>query len=117
MTLAASGQMWVRRDVFSVLHEHARRALATRPDRYQVIVGDAFTDIAVPAHLVTREFFQLVQSRLLPGGVYAMNVVDHAQSLEALAAIYRTLKAVFGTVEVFAEAGDVSSGGRTTFIA
>lgn len=116
VTLAATGQMWVQRDAFTVLHEDARRALAIRPDRYRVIVGDAFTDIAVPAHLVTREFFQLVQSRLEPGGVYAMNVVDHAESLDALAAIYRTLKSVFETVEVFAEAGDVSSGGRTTFV-
>ena len=98
------------------MHEDARRALTTRPDRYQVIIGDAFTDIAVPAHLVTREFFQLVQRRLEPGGVYAMNVVDHAESLDALSAIYRTLKSVFSSVEVFAEAGDVSSGGRTTFV-
>ncbi len=116
VTLAATGQMWVEREAFTILHEDARRALAIRPDRYQVVVGDAFTDIAVPAHLVTREFFQLVRRRLMPGGVYTMNVVDHAESLDALAAIYRTLKSVFEIVEVFAEAGDVSSGGRTTFV-
>ena len=47
-----------------------------------VIVGDAFTDIAVPEHLVTQEFLQLVAARLNPGGIYAMNffIIVHTTS-------------------------------------
>jgi spermidine synthase len=31
-----------------------------------VILGDAFTDVVVPVHLITREFFQLAADRLNP---------------------------------------------------
>ncbi|NNF77515.1 MAG: fused MFS/spermidine synthase, partial [Rhizobiales bacterium] len=48
--------------------------------------------------------------------VYTMNVVDHANKLEALLAVYATLRSVFAEVEVFAEEGDLASGGRTTFV-
>jgi spermidine synthase len=54
---------------------------------HDVIIGDAFTDIAVPAHLVTREFFELVASRLNPDGVYLMNIIDHVDGLDALASV------------------------------
>ena len=70
----------------------------------RVVVGDAYTDIAVPAHLVTREFFALVRSRLTDRGVYLMNVIDHADSLRALASILLTLRDVFPEVEVWTEA-------------
>ena len=81
-----------------------------------MIVGDAFTDIAAPPHLVTREFFELVKEKLSDGGLYAMNVVDHVPDMPALLAMYRTLKDVFDQVEIFAERDDFLSGGRTTFV-
>jgi spermidine synthase len=34
--------------------------------RYDVILGDAFTDVVVPVHLITREFFELAADRLNP---------------------------------------------------
>lgn len=36
-----------------ILHDDARRALGNDPTTYDVVIGDAFTGIAVPAHLVT----------------------------------------------------------------
>src|SRR3546814_4522827 len=87
----------------SDLHDDARRALLSDPARYDVVIGDAFTDIAVPAHLVTREFFALVRERLAPGGVYLMNVIDFADRLAALAAIVHTLRQGFPVVEVSSE--------------
>ena len=93
--------MW-NRATARVLHEDARSALLSRPDeRYDVIIGDAFTDIAVPAHLVTKEFFELVKARLNPDGSYLMNVVDFEHRLQALGAIVATLKQVFPVVEVW----------------
>lgn len=116
VTALARSDMWLANNGVEIIHADARATLRRRDARYHVIVGDAFTDIAVPAHLVTREFFELVKQRLVPDGIYAMNVVDHARGLDALFAVYRTLKTVFANVEVFAEEGDLLSGGRTTFV-
>ena len=116
VTMLARRDMWLATAELDIHHADARAVLSRLDRRYQVIVGDAFTDIAVPSHLVTREFFALVKQRLEAGGVYAMNVVDHAERLDALLAVHRTLSAVFAHVEVFAEEGDLASGGRTTFV-
>lgn len=116
VTDIARQEMWAPEAGIDVIHEDARTALRNSSNLYQVIVGDAFTDIAVPAHLVTLEFFRLVKARLDAEGIYAMNVVDHVPDTPALLAIYRTLNEVFDNVEVFAERDDVTSGGRTTFV-
>jgi hypothetical protein len=41
---------------------------------YDILVGDAFSSDAIPAHLLTREAFQLYARRLKPDGVLALNV-------------------------------------------
>lgn len=116
VTTLAQREMWLPTEGLDIHHADARVVLNRLQRRFQVIVGDAFTDIAVPSHLVTQQFFDLVKRRLQPGGVYVMNVVDHADRLHALLAVRRTLNAVFPSVEVFAEEGDLVSGGRTTFV-
>jgi spermidine synthase len=58
VTQMAVESFWFDPETATILHEDARRALLTRPDgRYDVILGDAFTDVVVPVHLITREFF------------------------------------------------------------
>jgi MFS family permease len=116
VTAVAVDHFWFDPDSARVLHDDARRALLVNAATYDVIIGDAFTDIAVPAHLVTREFFKLVRSRLEPGGVYLMNVVDFADRLDALAAVVHTLRAVFPVVEVWAERTAPTPGARLVFI-
>jgi predicted membrane-bound spermidine synthase len=100
---------------FTVRHGDARRLLRAEGG-FQIIVGDAFTDIAVPAHLVTREFYAEIADHLGADGFYAMNLIDHMDRLQALAATVRTLRAVFPVVEVWVEAEDFTAGGRTTFV-
>ncbi len=52
-----------------------RRFLRETPESsYDLIVLDAFGSSAVPFHLVTREVFGLIRSRLTPGGLLAMNL-------------------------------------------
>lgn len=105
VTLTAMDQFWLKPDSMSILHEDARRALQKRPlARYDVIVGDAFSDIAIPVHLITLEFFQLAAQRLQDDGVFVMNVIDFPERMDALAAIYHTLKAVFPEVEIWTKA-------------
>ncbi len=116
VTDLAARQMWFRTGSMRIVHADARVALSRLDERFDVIVGDAFTDIAVPSHLVTQEFFALVKRRLQSGGIYAMNVVDHAERLDALMSMHHTLKTVFPNVEIFVEEGDIASGGRTTFV-
>jgi spermidine synthase len=55
----------------------ARARLAERPDASaDVVIGDAFSGVVVPAHLATREFAAEVRRVLRPDGVYLLNVID-----------------------------------------
>jgi spermidine synthase len=116
VTEMAIRDFWFRPESARVLHRDGRVALRESEQAYDVIVGDAFTDIAVPAHLVTEEFFRLVARRLEPGGVFAMNAIDNLDRLEALAALVVTLRAVFPSVEVWTEARGPEPGARRVFV-
>ncbi len=116
VTALAVRDFWFDPTSARIIHDDARRALLLNPDTYDVIIGDAFTDIAVPAHLVTREFFALVAAKLKSDGVYLMNVIDFAEKLDALAAVVRTLRDVFPVVEVWAEHAPPAADARLVFI-
>ncbi len=116
VTAQAVADFWFDPASAHVLHRDARAALRDDPARYDVILGDAFTDIAVPAHLVTEEFFRLVADRLTPRGLYAMNVVDTTDRMAALAALVTTLRAVFPSVEVWTEARPPGPAERRVFV-
>jgi len=117
VTRIAARDFWFDPTTATVLTEDARRALLIRPKaRYDVIVGDAFTDIAVPSHLITREFFELVRARLNPGGVFVMNVIDFEDRLQALASVHATLASVFPNVEIWTEQRRPQPGQRMVFV-
>ncbi|MBB4301947.1 putative membrane-bound spermidine synthase [Rhodobium orientis] len=116
VTEIAVSDFWLDPEKMAIHHHDARRVLSNSGGDFDIVVGDAFTDIAVPPHLVTKEFFALVAERLNDGGVYMMNLVDRMERLHALAAVHRTLKEIFPVVEVWVEAEDFSAGGRTTFV-
>ena len=52
------------------------------PGAYDLIVLDAFSSDAVPAHLLTREALALYLSKLAPGGLVAFHVSNRALELE-----------------------------------
>lgn len=52
----------------------ARRRLEESDDTFDVLVLDAFTGDAIPAHLLTREALQLCLDRLAQGGVLVVNI-------------------------------------------
>ncbi|HYG96214.1 MAG TPA: fused MFS/spermidine synthase [Solirubrobacterales bacterium] len=55
----------------------ARIGMLEIPDASaDVVVGDAFGNMAVPWHLATTEWVEEVQRVLKPGGLYALNVID-----------------------------------------
>lgn len=87
-----------------VQHSDARKVLLSEPQGYfDVIVGDVFHDIAVPYHLVTREYAELLYSRLDGNGMYVLNVVDAHPDPRLLKSIVKTLRGVFPYVQIWLE--------------
>ncbi len=79
-----------------------RRFLADDDERWDAIVIDAFFADAIPFHLVTREFLDLVRTRLNPGGVVVTNAIGSiaGPGSRLFRSIYRTYRTVFPTVLV-----------------
>jgi len=70
----------------NVLTGDARLRLREAPTAaYDLIVLDAFSSDAVPAHLLTREAVALYLSKLAPGGVIAFHVSNRSLELERVA--------------------------------
>jgi spermidine synthase len=64
----------------------ARLTLVASPDRYNLIVLDAFSSDAIPIHLLTREALAGYISRLAPGGVIAAHVSNRHMELASVVA-------------------------------
>ena len=81
------GRLWIRRT----------------PERYDLIVLDAYLIDTIPFHLATREFYQSVAAHLTPGGVVASNVIGATVGPESrlFRAFYKTFRSVFPAVYVF----------------
>ncbi|MCB1397714.1 MAG: fused MFS/spermidine synthase [Rhodobacter sp.] len=116
VTRVAEEHFWYQPGDDRIVHADARQTLAREDATYDVIVGDAFSDIAVPQHLITQEFFQLVDRRLNPGGVYLMNVIDYMDRLDVLASMVATARTVWPSVEVWADPAHDRAETRRVFI-
>jgi spermidine synthase len=80
--------------------EDGRRWLERHDRRFDVIAIDAYYADAVPFHMTTAEFLQLVRTRLNPGGVVVANVIGSLRGpgSEFLRSVYRTYRSAFPTV-------------------
>jgi len=79
-----------------------------------LVVGDAFGGRNVPWHLTTAEWVADVRRVLRPGGLYAVNVIDH-QPLSLLKAEATTLLDAFADVRLVAFPGP--AGGNQVLLA
>jgi spermidine synthase len=69
--------------------------------RYDVMVIDAYAQqVYIPFHMTTKEFFELVNERLKPGGIVGMNVSGYTFSDRLLRSVANTAASVFGSVAV-----------------
>lgn len=84
--------------------------------KFDIIFGDAFHDIAIPPHLVTDEFNQLVATNLKANGIYALNVIDDPRRMAFLLSMIKTLRLSFSHVQTWYSPMDIGGGDRTTFI-
>jgi len=117
VTRVARERMWLVDGAgLRIVHRDGRAFLQDLPSRpqFDVVFLDAFHDISVPSHLVTREFHAAVRARLRARGFYALNVVDGGAAPRFLFSMVRTLQTVFPSVTVWREADDVP-GARSTF--
>jgi spermidine synthase len=84
----------------------ARQNLRRTDERFDLIFGDAYNGVrAIPSHLATLEYYELVREHLTVGGVYMANIIsplagDGAAFFRSTA---RTLLEVFPELYVFAE--------------
>ncbi|HVM68314.1 MAG TPA: fused MFS/spermidine synthase [Gaiellaceae bacterium] len=99
-----------RDDRLQVTAQDGRRFLAQNEGPWDVIALDAFYADSIPFHLATREFLQLAQSRLAPGGVIVTNVIGAVEGPQSrlLRSMLRTYGTVFPSVAVHpvTEVGD-----------
>ena len=83
-----------------------------------VVVGDAFSGLTVPWHLLTREWIQDIRRVLKPGGLYLLNVIDFRPN-KLLKAELATLLPLFDDVQVVVapDADGLPLGGNEVIIA
>lgn len=67
---------------------------------YDAILLDAYASDRIPFHLTTREFVELVKSRLKPGGIVASNLWEHTVNRFYTSEL-ATFKAVFPQTYLF----------------
>jgi spermidine synthase len=85
-----------------VLHGDARTILERQADRrYDVVVTDAFHDITIPFHLVTREYIATARSRMRDDGLFVTNVVDRFPNPRMVKSLVKTLQQQFRHVDVW----------------
>jgi len=87
-------------DRVRLLESDGRVYLNRHSDLYDVILLDAFRELGIPFHMLTREFYALVKEHLAPGGAMASNV---AANTKLYLSTLVTLRAVFPTVDVYPE--------------
>lgn len=80
---------------------------------YDVIIVDVFTGSYIPFHMMTKEFYQLVRSRLNPHGVVAINIWP-AEKL--FVSNVRTLRLAFDNLDFF-NSGDAAIEATSVIVA
>lgn len=73
-------------------------------DRWDIVLIDAYRGPFVPFHLLTKEFYTLVKSRLAPGGVVVQNIEPSTMLFDSATA---TLNSVFRSVDLYDGGGNV----------
>jgi spermidine synthase len=102
VTRTAQQSLFLQTDGMRIVHEDARIVLNREPSQiYDVIVADAFHDISIPYHLVTREYAELVKSRMAPDGLYVLNVLDAFPDPRLVKSMMKTLADSFEQVHVW----------------
>lgn len=90
-------------DRLKVHSQDGRVFLKNTSERYDLIVVDAYYADAIPFHLATVEFYEIVKSRLKPGGVLASNLIGSLEGPRShlFRSMFATLSRVFPETYIF----------------
>jgi spermidine synthase len=86
-----------------IYNDDARNFLSKTEKKYDLIILDAFSKNYVPFHLMTLEYFQLLDKRLSSDGVIISNSIGSmaGDRSNIVRAVYKTISQVFPSVYVF----------------
>lgn len=99
-------------------HMDGRQFVAERAKRghYHVVTLDAVNDLAVPSHLLTKEFNDAVKLTLTPDGVYLLTVIDHLKDGQLWRAAVHTLRKTFAHVELLTHYEQYDAENRQVYV-
>ncbi|MBD0360428.1 MAG: fused MFS/spermidine synthase, partial [Nitrososphaeraceae archaeon] len=86
-----------------VYNDDARNFLSKTEKKYDLIILDAFSKNYVPFHLMTLEYFQLLDKKLTSDGVIISNNIGSmtGDRSDIVRAVYKTISQVFPSLYVF----------------
>jgi spermidine synthase len=99
--VSTAGRRYLGMDENPRLRVHdadARPFLRRTEERYDLVYIDAYHQPYVPFYLATKEFFELVRARLVPGGIVALNVATVPDDRRLEEGLAGTLASVFPEV-------------------
>lgn len=84
-------------------HTDGRTYLRGTPERYDMILVDAFNHTSIPKSLKTLEAFEALHSHLKQKGILAMNIISgyHGPTARVLREIYAAACQPFDTLDIF----------------
>ena len=85
-----------------ILIEDARYFISRTQRHYDYIILDVFTGDLTPGHVISREAFAAISSRLTGSGLLVINLIGSlGEHAEGTASVVKTLQEVFDTVRIF----------------
>ena len=86
-----------------IFNDDARKHLLTFDKKYDLIVLDAYASNYVPYHLLTDEFFEIVEQRLNSDGIIISNLIGsiEGENSPLVRSAYKTIKDTFPVSHVF----------------
>ena len=86
-----------------VFNADARQHLSTFDKKYDLIILDAYASTYVPYHLLTHEFYQLIEKRLEPDGIVISNFIGSIEGDKSplVRSAYKTMVETFPVSYVF----------------
>jgi len=86
-----------------IFNDDARIFLSKTDEKYDVIILDAYTKNYVPFHLITLEYFQLLDESLQPNGVIVSNLLGSlvGDTSNLVRSVYKTMNDVFPALYLF----------------
>jgi len=92
---------------FHIVTRDGRLFLAGSKMKYDVILIDAYRGPFVPFHMLTKEFYKIVEQHLADGGVVAQNIEPATMLFDS---DVNTLHEVFSQIEFYDASGSTTGG-------